>query len=101
MDDRIKWSPRAASHLDQICEFISQDSETYARIFAKKILKIVEDIPIFPKSGRVVPEYEDKNLRERIYENYRLVYRIKNDIIEIVAICHSSRPIEYSLENNH
>lgn len=99
MDDRIKWSPRAASHLDQICEFIFQDSETYARIFAKKILKIVEDIPIYPKSGRVVPEYENDNLRERIYENYRLVYRIKNDIIEIVAICHSSRPIEYSLEN--
>lgn len=100
MDDRIKWSSRAASHLEQISEYISQDSETYARIFARKILKIVEDIPEFPNSGRVVPEYKDENLRERIYDNYRLVYRIKNDIIEIVAICHSARPIEKSLENN-
>ncbi len=55
MDFRIRWAPRAVSHLEQICKYISQDSETYARIFAKKVLSIVEDIPSFPKAGRVVP----------------------------------------------
>jgi plasmid stabilization system protein ParE len=43
MDFRIRWAPRAVSHLEQICKYISQDSETYARIFAKKVLSIVED----------------------------------------------------------
>lgn len=93
MDYRIKWSPRAASHLEQICEFIAQDSEIVVRIFATKILKIVEDIPLFPKSGRIVPEYNDKNLREHIFGNYRIVYRLKKDLIEIAAICHSARPV--------
>ncbi len=91
---RIRWAPRAASHLEQICEYISQDSEFYARIFAKKVLAMIEDLPSFPKIGRVVPEYDDPNLREQIYGNYRIVYRLKDDIIEIAAICHGAQRLE-------
>lgn len=66
----------------------------YAAFFAKKILLIVKTIPQFPLAGRVVPEYQDENLREKLYENYRLVYRIKADVIEIVALCHGARLLE-------
>ncbi|WP_099325442.1 type II toxin-antitoxin system RelE/ParE family toxin [Candidatus Kuenenia stuttgartiensis] len=52
---------------------------------------MVKSIPQFPKSGRMVPEYGDEDLREKIYENYRIVYRIKGELIEVVAICHGSR----------
>ncbi len=38
MGFRIRWAPRAVSHLEQICKYISQDSGTYARIFAQKVL---------------------------------------------------------------
>ena len=54
----------------------------------------MEDIPSFPKAGRVVPEYNDENLRERIYGNYRIVYRLKEDFVEITAICHGSQLLE-------
>jgi toxin ParE1/3/4 len=93
VDYKIKWSPRAFSHLEQICEYIALDSETYARIFVQKILKIIEDIPSFPKSGRIVPEYNDKNLREHIFGNYRIVYRLAEKTVEVVTICHSSQLI--------
>ncbi|MDP1759256.1 MAG: type II toxin-antitoxin system RelE/ParE family toxin [Thermodesulfovibrionales bacterium] len=66
----------------------------YSALFAKKILATVKSIPQFPKASRVVPEYNDENLREKIYENYRIVYRIKEEVIEIVAICHGSRLLE-------
>jgi toxin ParE1/3/4 len=88
---KIKWSPRAASNLEEICNYIAKDSEYYAILFAKKITNIVKAISQFPKSGRIVPEYNDENLRERIYGNYRIVYRLKGDIVEIVAICHGAR----------
>ena len=93
----IKWSPRAASHLEEICDYIAKDSKYYAALFAKKVVAIVKAIPQFPKAGRVVPEYNDVNLRERIYENYRIVYRVKEEIIEIVAICHGARPLKNTL----
>jgi plasmid stabilization system protein ParE len=51
---KIKWSPRAASNLEEICNYIAKDSEYYSILFAKKIINIVKAIPQFPKSGRVV-----------------------------------------------
>ena len=91
---KIRWSPRAASNFEDICNYIARDSEFYAAIFAKKINAIIESIPQFPKAGRIVPEYEDKNLREKIYENYRIVYRLKEEFIEIVVICHGAKTLD-------
>lgn len=91
---KIKWSPRAASNLEDICDYIAKDSEYYALLFAKKVTAIIKAIPQFPKSGRIVPEYNDENLREKIYENYRIVYRLKGDFVEIIAICHGARSLE-------
>lgn len=87
----IKWSPRAVLHFEEICNYIAEDSKYYAALFAKKVFSVINSIPQFPKAGRVVPEYNDENLREKIYENYRIVYRIKSEAVEIVAICHGSR----------
>lgn len=87
----LKWSPLAASLFEDICGFIAKDSKYYAALFAKRVLTIVESIPHFPKAGRIVPEYNDENLREMIYGNYRIVYRIKGELIEIAAICHGAR----------
>jgi plasmid stabilization system protein ParE len=58
------------------------------------VTAIIKNIPQFPKAGRVVPEYGDENIREKIYENYRIVYRIKEDIVEIVTICHAAKLLE-------
>ena len=91
MAKRIIWSPKAADNLEEICNFIGEDSEYYARIFAQKIIAEVESIPDFPKAGRIVPEYQQDNLREKIFQNYRIVYRIIPDTIEIVAIVHGAR----------
>ncbi|MCJ7784294.1 MAG: type II toxin-antitoxin system RelE/ParE family toxin [Desulfobacterales bacterium] len=91
---KIKWSPRAASNLEEICNYIAKDSEYYSILFAKKIINIVKAIPQFPKSGRIVPEYKDDSLREKIYGSYRIVYRLKADVVEIVAICHGSRSLD-------
>lgn len=87
----IRWSPRAASNFEEICNYIAKDSEHYAWLFAKRINDIVKSIPQFPLAGRIVPEYKDENLREKIYQNYRIVYRIKENVIEIAAICHGAK----------
>ncbi|MBI5696091.1 MAG: type II toxin-antitoxin system RelE/ParE family toxin [Nitrospirae bacterium] len=90
---KIIWSPRAASNLEEITSHIAKDSDYYAVLFAKKIIALIEAIPQFPKAGRVVPEYKDENIREKIYENYRIVYRLKGNTIEIGAILHGSKQL--------
>jgi plasmid stabilization system protein ParE len=91
---KIRWSPRAASNFEDICNYIAKDSEYYASLFAKKVNAIIKAIPQFPKAGRIVPEYGDENLREKIYENYRIVYRLKGEYVEIVSICHGAKPLK-------
>jgi len=91
MAAKIIWSPRAVTDLEDTCNYIARDSQRYTSIFASNVISIVKRIPQFPKAGRIVPEYNDPNLREKIYGNYRIVYRIKLDAIEIVAIHHGAR----------
>jgi plasmid stabilization system protein ParE len=77
--------------LEEICEFIAKGSEHYAKTFAQKIVALIETIPEFPLTGRVVPEYGREDFRERIFQNYRIVYRVKSEAVEIVAIVYGAR----------
>ena len=95
MAHQVRWSPRAASNFEDICNYIARDSELYAMLFAQRVIAIIEAIPEFPRAGRMVPEYEDENLRERIYSNYRIVYRLQREVIEIVAIAHSAKKLDH------
>ncbi len=95
MAKKIVWSPNAADSLENICRFIAKDSEYYAAFIAKRIITIIESIPQFPYSGRIVPEYAEINLREKIYKHYRIIYRITETAIEIVAITHTSQIIDF------
>lgn len=59
-------------------QYIFNDSEYYASNFARKLLLFIEKLKIFPHSGRIVPEYNNPDIRELIYQNYRIVYTIRD-----------------------
>ena len=50
-------------------------------------------LEVFPRSGRMIPEAEDEQLREVIYREYRIMYHIdeENKEVLILTIIHSSR----------
>ena len=89
----IVWSDLAKEHLKEIDSYISEGSPFYSIIFIDKMITSVEKIGLFPKSGRIVPEFEEENLREFFFHNYRIVYSIKNDKIMILAIIHTAMDI--------
>ena len=95
----IKWSPKAAKQLETLVEYIAEDSPRYAAIFARRIMQTVRAIPANPKLGRMVPEYGTPNLREKILQGYRIVYRLTPHAVEIAAVCHGSRPIQNAIED--
>lgn len=45
----------------------------------------------FPESGRMIPEAEDKALREIIVQGYRVMYRVERDRVLVLAVMHGSR----------
>jgi toxin ParE1/3/4 len=93
----LKWTEDAAEDIVSIAEFISRDSEFYAKAVVKKIIDKIKIIPESPEIGRVVPEIEDPKIRERLVYSYRIVYQITDDILWIVAIFHGKQLIESKL----
>lgn len=90
----IRWTIQAADDLEGIVNFISEDSEHYARLLAVDILEAVERIGIFPESGRVVPETNTPEIRDIPLGNYRIIYRIKPELIEILMVYHGARILD-------
>lgn len=85
------WSPSAAAELDAIRHFIATDSPRYADLVVRRILLAVERLTDFPDSGRVVPERAESNLREVVVRPYRIVYRVREEAVEVVTVFHAHR----------
>ena len=51
----------------------------------------VERLQEFPQSGRIVPEHNIASLREVIVRPYRVVYRLREGVVEVVTVFRASR----------
>ena len=91
---RLIWSYKALEDIKEIFEYISRDSEFYARNVVKEIRKKVKSIKLFPRRGRVIPEINDKNYREIFQWNYRIMYKIESQNIYILSIFHGARDFD-------
>lgn len=90
----IIWSPLAQKDLNDIIDYIAQDSPHYALVFYDQIQENIVKLQSFPKIGREVPELHNSNIRELLVGKYRLIYYILEDNLEIVRIIHSARLLE-------
>jgi len=52
-----------------------------------------QQIAEFPLSGRVVPEFELPQIREVLEGPYRIIYYIKPDQIDVLAVIHGAQQI--------
>ena len=95
---RVHWTNNALKHLLDIYEYISQNSPFYAERMVDRLTKRSEQIASFPMSGRNVPEYSAEDVRELIEKPYRIIYRIKSDQIDILAVVHGARLLSSDIE---
>ena len=93
MKKKIVWTDSSVIDLQFIYDYIANDAETYAPVFISEIIEKVEGIPDFPEIGRIVPEMNRDEIREIIFNNYRIIYKIKMDRIEILTIIHQRKKI--------
>jgi toxin ParE1/3/4 len=57
----------------------------------RELFARTEQLAEFPESGRIVPEFDVKTIRELIHPPFRLVYRIDSAKIWIVRVWRSER----------
>jgi len=89
---KVSWTDFALENLIAIGDYIENDSHFYAQRVVNQLFNSVDVLENFPLIGRVVPEFNDKTIRELIQGNYRIVYKIVSKFdIDIVTVHHSAR----------
>lgn len=92
---RVRGTLQALEDVESIRQYVARDSGEYATLLVMRIVQAVERLTGFPASGRVVPEVADETLREVISGSYRIVYRLLDDEVVIVAVHHGARLLRF------
>ena len=93
----VVWTPEAQSHLDSIYQYIKHDAPFYAQGVVDTLTRRSQQLVDHPLSGRIVPAYDDRKLRELIVYPYRLIYRVMIDRIDVIAVFHGARQLPETL----
>ncbi len=82
-----------SAHIQAIHDYIAQSSVAYAKRIVDKLTARSIQITTFPLSGRFVPELKTEQIREIIEGHYRIIYYIKPNQIDILAVIHDARNV--------
>ncbi len=88
---KVIWADAAVADLDAAADYISKDSPAYAASFVLQSLKAARSLGDLPERGRVVPEFKREDIREIFVFSYRLIYRIDELRVSVLAFIHGRR----------
>ncbi len=76
-----------------LSDYYRDASASFAERFEEQVFESTRRLEKFPRSGRMIPEAEDEQLREIIYREYRIMYHVDEMAQEvlILTVLHSSR----------
>ncbi len=77
---KVVWSPLAIEKLEAIAKFIALDKPSAAEKWVNDIFDRADLLGSQPESGRQVPELLGTIYREVIFGNYRIIYKVGNEI---------------------
>ena len=94
---RVEWAQQAGNDLLNIIEYISHDSaDTAVQIF-EKIKSKCRTLSQSPERGRILPELKEYGIftyRELVVPPWRVIYRISENKVYVLAVIDSRRNIE-------
>jgi plasmid stabilization system protein ParE len=90
---KVLWTYEALERLLDIEDFIAQDNPRRARQFIGLLIEKGESLSDNPRRGRTVPEISNPYICELIVKQYRIVYRLRRDQIEILTVFEGHRQL--------
>ena len=92
---QINWTFQSKGDLKSIADYISRDSKLYAKLQVVRIRNRTRILKSQIRLGKIVPEIDNKNIRELIEGRYRIIYKIvSKNRIDILTVHHSSRDLK-------
>ena len=87
----LEWTDSALDDLEIIRDYIAKDSPYYAKRFIERIFDAAKKLQDHPQMGRLVPEANRDDVRELIFQGYRIIYHTKTYRVQIITVIHGSR----------
>jgi len=88
---KVAWTEQALLRLAEMEEYIAADDPAAALAQTERIVERAEKLVDFPQMGRRLPEMPLGQFRELILGNYRLVYRVRAETVEVLTVFESHR----------
>lgn len=96
MASKINWTLRSRDDLQNIYNFIANDSPYYAEREIDRIIDTTSILTNHIKAGRIVPETDREDIREVFYGNYRIIYKILSDLeVDILTVHHGAMQLKF------
>ncbi len=91
---RVVLTEEARADLEQIADYIARDNPVRARSFVQDLIASARGIGVSPLGFQLVPRYEHRNIRRRVFGAYLIFYRVEADRVSIIHILHGARDYE-------
>lgn len=88
---KLIWSPLAIDRATEIAEYIAQDSPSAATKWVEILFDKVQLLKSSPTCGRIVPETRREDIRELLYGNYRIIYKIEKLNTSVLTVRHGKQ----------
>ena len=85
---KVHWTRKAVARLEEIHAYIAKDSPGNADKWAERLLDKAETLAENPGLGRKVPEIAASRVRELIFGNYGILYRVSGEDLFILTVRH-------------
>ena len=86
---KLQWSLRALEQAEAALDYIAKDRPQAAAAWLSGLFERVRMLETLALQGRVVPEANRDDLRELIYGAYRIVYRIRGEVVSVLLVHHA------------
>ncbi len=77
---KVIWSPLAIEKLEATAKYIALDKPSAADKWVNDVFDRADMLASQPELGREVPELLGSNYREVVFGNYRIIYKVENEV---------------------
>lgn len=97
---RVLWTEQALTCLTEIEAYVAEDDPVAAVRLTDRLIERAKILSDHPMAGRRVPELPKSSLRELVEGNYRIVYRIQKEAVEILTVFEGHRLCPVDVEED-
>ena len=90
---RVELSPQALLDLEDISDFIARDSPRAALQWVDRLVARAKRVGQHARSGRIVPEIDDPDVREVFLKTYRIIYRVEPRRVLVLTVIEGHRQL--------